>query len=366
VRSPDDQLARDKRLMAYTAAAMYGGAALDGAIEGLLPGDPSFAVAPVILAAVVVTALIAIGQRLPRRALAALGPIGVILIGEALAATPGAGDGAILYVWPVLWMTFFFGRRGALAIIVCVGVTHAIVLSGLPSTSGYPGRWLDVMVTACVLAVVVLTLVDRNQRLVRQLAAEARTDALTGLLNRRGFDERAELELVRARREASSVALAAFDIDYFKRVNDEWGHETGDLVLARIGRLLAVQGRDIDVVARFGGEEFIVVLPGCDAPAAKTFAERVCAALAADARGDLPAVRMSVGVTAAIAPSCANDLLQAADAALYRAKRAGRDRIEVLHAASSPPLDPTAGIVRAEAHRLGGQIAGVEQPALEG
>ena len=110
--SPDGQLARDKRLMAYTAAAMYGGAAIDGAIEGLLPGDPSFAIAPVIVAAVVVAALIALGPRLPRWALAALGPIGVILIGDALAATPGAGDGAILYVWPVLWMTFFFGRRG--------------------------------------------------------------------------------------------------------------------------------------------------------------------------------------------------------------------------------------------------------------
>jgi diguanylate cyclase (GGDEF)-like protein len=376
VRSLHDQLARDKRLMAYTAAAMYGGAALDGAIEGLLPGDPSFALAPVIGAAVVVTALIVVGPSLPRWALATLGPIGVILIGDALAATPGPGDGAILYVWPVLWMTFFFGRRGALAIVVCVGVTHAIVLSSLPSSSGYPGRWLDVMVTTCVLVAVVLTLVGRNQRLVRQLGAEARTDALTSLLNRRGFDERAELELTRARREAGPVALAAFDIDYFKRVNDEWGHEIGDQVLARIGALLAAQARDIDVVARFGGEEFMVLLPGCEALTAKTFAERVRAQLRAGTRAErragalaeLPDVRLSVGVTSATAPSRVNDLLQSADAALYRAKRGGRDRIEVLHPASRDVLASSPSVAQAGARDLDGEVpsrAEAGQPAWD-
>ena len=261
-------------------------------------------------------------------------------------------------------------------------MTHAIVLDSLPSSSGYPGRWLDVMVTACVLVAVVLTLVDRNQRLVGQLAAEGRTDALTGLLNRRGFDERAELELARAKREAGPVALAAFDIDYFKRVNDEWGHEIGDQVLAQIGALLAVQARDIDVVARFGGEEFIVLLPGCEAPAAETFAERVRAELRAGARAEprvgigagpragtraeLPAVRLSVGVTAAKAPSCANDLLQAADAALYRAKRGGRDRVEVFQPASSDTLASTPSMDPVGAHNLRGDIPRrAEQPALD-
>ncbi len=315
--------------MAYTAAAMYGGATLDGAIEGLLPGDPSFAITPVIVAAVVVTLLVLAGPRLPRWALATLGPIGVALIGYALATTPGAGDGAILYVWPVLWMTFFFGQRGALTIIASVGVTHAIVLRTLPSASGYPGRWLDVMVTVGVLVAVVLALVDRNDGLVRQLAAEARTDALTGLFNRRGFDERATLELARARREAGSLAVAVFDIDHFKRINDEWGHEVGDRVLARTAGLVAAQARDIDIVARFGGEEFVVLLPGCDAADARAFAERVCAALPTGATAELPPVRVSVGVTAGLAPASTHDLLHAADAALYGAKRAGRDRIEV-------------------------------------
>jgi diguanylate cyclase (GGDEF)-like protein len=333
-----DKLARDKRLMAYTAAAMYGGATLDALLEGLLPGDPSFAIAPGIVAAVIVVALIAGGPRLPRWALAPLGPLGVGLIAGALATTPGAGDGAVLYVWPVLWTTFFFGRRGALAIVLCIGVAHVGTLLALPAASSYPGRWLDVMVSVCVLAIVVLTLIDRNDRLLAQLADEARTDALTGLLNRRGFDERAQLERARARREQRSIAVVTFDIDHFKRVNDEWGHEVGDRVLVRTGRLIAEQSRDIDVVARFGGEEFVVLLPGSDAAEARLLAERVRSVLIATGTRVLPGVRVSAGIAAAVAPESIDGMLQGADMALYGAKRSGRDRAMTFES-ERPPLE---------------------------
>ncbi len=133
------RLARNKKLMAFTAAAMYGGAAFDGAVEGLIPGDPAFAVAPAVVAAVIVALLAALGPRLPRAALSLLGPIGVLLIAVALAATPGAGDGAVLYMWPVLWSTFFFGRRGAIAVLACIGVAHAVVLLELPRRAAFPG-----------------------------------------------------------------------------------------------------------------------------------------------------------------------------------------------------------------------------------
>ncbi len=311
--------------MAYTAAAMYGGAAFDGAIEGLIPGDPSFAIAPVIAAGVVVTLLVAFGPRLPRWALAPLGPIGVLLIASALAATPGAGDGAILYVWPVLWSVFFFGGRGAVAILACVGAAHAATLLLLPEASSYPGRWVDVMVSVCVVAAVILRLANRNDELLAKLADEARTDALTGLLNRRGFDERAALELARARRELTSIAIVAFDIDYFKRVNDEWGHEIGDRVLVRVSEVLASQSREIDLVARFGGEEFVVLLPEADTEIAYKFAERVRALVAHDPE-PLPPVRASAGVTAGVAPASIEALVHGADTALYSAKRSGRDR----------------------------------------
>jgi diguanylate cyclase (GGDEF)-like protein len=343
-----DELAHDKRLMAHTAAAMFGGATVDAAIEGLVPGDPAFAIAPALAALVLVSVLLLVGPRLPRPALASLGPIGVVLIAAALATTPGAGDGAILYVWPVLWTTFFFGPRGGVAIVCCVGLAHAGTLLVLPAESSYPGRWLDVMVSASVLVVVTVVLVRRNRALLQQLANEARTDPLTGLLNRRGFDERAEIELTRARRDGSSIAVVLFDIDYFKRINDEWGHDIGDAVLARTSDVLAGQGRDIDVVGRLGGEEFAVLMPSCDAEGAAILADRVRDAVAAAQSPRLPSVRMSAGLVAGPAPETVHELLQAADIALYRAKRAGRDRTERFDTRTAPsPEHPVlhAGLI---------------------
>jgi diguanylate cyclase (GGDEF)-like protein len=322
-----DKLARNKKLMAYTGAAMYGGATVDAAIEGLLPGDPSFALVPALAAAVIVALLILLGPGLPRSVLATLGPIGVVLIGLALAGTPGAGDGAVLYVWPVLWSAFFFGRRGAVGILLWIGVVHALVLLSLPPVSSYPGRWLDVMVSSTVVAIVVLTLVARNDELLEELSEQARTDALTGLLNRRGFEERAAVELARSRREQSWMAVVAFDLDYFKRINDEWGHDVGDRVLVRTGQVLIEHAREFDVVARFGGEEFVVMLPGADPRAAHGFAERVRDALASAVGGGLPSVKTSAGILARVAPGHLEPLLHGADSALYEAKRAGRDRV---------------------------------------
>ncbi len=334
-----EELAHDKRLMAMTAAAMYGGATVDAAIEGIVPGDPSFAIAPALAALALVSVVLLVGPRLPRAALAMLGPIGVLLIAAALAATPGAGDGAILYVWPVLWTTFFFGPKGGVAIVCLIGVAHAGTLLALPPASSYPGRWLDVMASASVLVVVTTILVKRNRALLAQLAGEARTDALTGLLNRRGFDERAEIELTRARRDGSRLAVVIFDIDYFKRVNDEWGHDTGDAVLTRTAAILAGQVRDIDVVARLGGEEFAVLMPACDAEGAALLADRARGAVAKAESAGLPAVRISAGLAAAEAPDTLQALLQAADIALYRAKHSGRDRTERFDGGVEPTVE---------------------------
>ncbi len=318
------------RIMAYTAAAIYGIAGLDGAIEGLLPNDPPFALLPVIVVFVMFGLLMAFGPRLPRRALALLGPLGVALIAYALATSPGPGDGAVLYALPVFWTTFFFGRRGAAVILACVAVGHAVTLLLLPAVDSYPGRWLDVMVSVSGVAIVVLVLEGRNEMLVARLAGEARTDPLTGLLNRRGFDEHAAREFAHLGRGGSPIALAMLDIDHFKQVNDEWGHVAGDRVLANLARLLLGETRVIDVAARLGGEEFAVLMPGSDAAGATAFIERVRAGLEASARADLPAVRISAGVVATSEPVDAQVMLENVDRALYAAKRGGRDRTVVL------------------------------------
>jgi diguanylate cyclase (GGDEF)-like protein len=317
---------KNKKFMAYTASAMYAAGAVDGAIEGFLPNDPPFSLVPVVVVAVIFVFLVTVGPRLPWVCLAMLGPVGVALVGYALATTPGAGDGAVLYTMPVLWMSFFYGRRGAAGIVVCVAIAQAGALAILPASSVYPGRWIDVMVSISATAVVVLALESRNQSLLGHLAAEARTDPLTGLINRRGLEERAEVEIARSRRHETPLALASFDLDYFKRINDKWGHETGDRVLTLLGRLLIAESRDIDTVARVGGEEFVVLLPDADITGARAFTERVREALAASEFEGVPPVRVSAGIVSMDEPQDLATMVQRADSAMYAAKRAGRDR----------------------------------------
>ena len=318
----------NRRIMAYTAAAIYGIAGLDGAIGGLLPSDPPFALLPVIVVLVMFVMLMAFGPRLPRPGLALLGPLGVVLIAYALITTPGPTDAAVLYALPVFWTTFFFGRRGAITILACVAVAHTIALLAMPAVDSYPGRWLDVMVSGCGVAFVVLVLEGRNEMLVARLAREARTDPLTGLLNRRGFDEHAAREVAHLSRHDGSVALATLDIDHFKQINDEWGHVVGDRVLAYLARVLAKEARMVDVAARLGGEEFAVLMPGSDEAGAESFIERVRAVLA-EPNADLPCVRISAGVVASAGPACIDTMLERVDRALYAAKRGGRNRTVV-------------------------------------
>ncbi len=326
--------------MAYTAACLYGLGGLGGILERVLPGSMGFSVVPSVVAVALAAALVLAGARLPRLALAPLGPIGVAFVATAVGLSPNAGDGAALFVLPVLWMSFFFRGRGALVIVLCVGVAYALLLAALPASGGSSDRWMDVMIAVGAVSAVITELARRDDELLARVAAEARTDTLTGLLNRRGFDERATVELAHARREGSSIALASFDLDYFKRVNDEWGHDAGDRVLARFGALLAQCSREVDAVARVGGEEFAVLLPGADGDAAAAFSERIRGEFAVALRADaLPPTGVSAGVAVAAVPDTIERLLRQADAALYAAKRAGRGRTVVDAGASAPGTD---------------------------
>jgi diguanylate cyclase (GGDEF)-like protein len=315
-----------RRPMALSAAAIFAGGTLLNLIEANIPSGPGISLIPGIGALVVAILLYAIGPRLPIWVMACLGPAGATLIAVAVATTEGPGDGATLYIWPVLWETYWFGRRGAAAIVAWVAVVHALALLYLPPADGYLDRWLDVVISVGLVAVVLELLATRNRRLVAQLVAEARLDKLTGLLNRRGFIERAEIELARARRGRGRLAIASFDLDHFKAINDEYGHEVGDRVLVRVTRAFAAEMREVDVLARMGGEEFVALLPGEGAEEAATVAERVRERLARASDPDLPHVTVSAGVAALSAPGDLDELLRAADQALYEAKSRGRDR----------------------------------------
>lgn len=170
--------------------------------------------------------------------------------------------------------------------------------------------------------------------LLNRLNAQmALTDPLTGLFNRRHFDERLRLELRRAQREQVPVALLLCDIDHFKRVNDAHGHPAGDGVLREVAQRIASGVRDVDVVCRYGGEEFAVILPACSFEEAASVAERVRSVVAnvpvlMDGAQNLP-VTISAGISGFPSPiNNALELTRSADQALYRAKSLGRNRVE--------------------------------------
>lgn len=179
-----------------------------------------------------------------------------------------------------------------------------------------------------------------RESLIRSLKAaqekilfEAHHDQLTGLLNRRGLREAFEREYARSRRERKPLGLMLADVDDFKLVNDEHGHEAGDSVLMAIGQMMRLALRPYDLVGRFGGDEFLALLPGCDTQTAKTVAERVQAFLSNEQipvpKGILRAT-ISCGVASF---DCRREdgwdaIIRAADKALYRAKSLGKNRVE--------------------------------------
>lgn len=168
-------------------------------------------------------------------------------------------------------------------------------------------------------------LAHRNVRLLAEVKHLAAVDGLTGLANRRTFEDTLHREVSRAIRTGADLSLLLVDVDHFKTVNDTYGHPTGDEVLRYVGHVLATSGRDFDFPARYGGEEFAVILPGCAPEEAIAVANRLRAGIASD-QAPLR-VTASAGVAALHrnAPD-AETLVRAADEALYDAKRQGRDR----------------------------------------
>ena len=173
----------------------------------------------------------------------------------------------------------------------------------------------------------------RLEEMNRNLYDKAVNDALTGLRNKRYFQEAFEEAFARAQRIGIDVSCLFFDLDHFKQVNDTCGHGFGDYVLKTVGALIKETVRRGDLAARFGGEEFVVALPNTDLGQAKCVAEKIRRLIAAHPFRDQGLqwrVTVCIGVASLLSarPSSACGLLQLADQALYRAKRAGRDRVE--------------------------------------
>lgn len=186
--------------------------------------------------------------------------------------------------------------------------------------------------------------------LQEQIRALARRDALTGLLNRGAVLEVFTNEVVRARREHTPLSIIMVDFDHFKRVNDTYGHLAGDAVLREIARRMSEQVRPYDAVGRYGGEEFLLVLPNCAHDEAVEVAERLRVRAVSEPvvfEGTSITVAISLGLAcqARILSDEPEPLIAAADAALYEAKRTGRNRFCV-----APPLAEVSPVVQTQAH----------------
>jgi diguanylate cyclase (GGDEF)-like protein len=174
-----------------------------------------------------------------------------------------------------------------------------------------------------------------NARLHRIVERQARVDGLTGLANRRQCEDQLATELARVERFGGPLAVVLADLDNFKDVNDQFGHATGDVVLREFAQTLEGGIRDVDLAGRWGGEEFVLVLPGTDLAGAARVAERIRTERAdrvvLSPDGQPIHVTASFGVAAFPDMQTADGLLAAADSALYQAKHAGKNRVMAAH-----------------------------------
>ncbi len=236
---------------------------------------------------------------------------------------------------PVIWFAFY-GTRGQLLLAVLgLGITLAIPS---PAFDGYPA--LEPLAAAFWMGVAGITgfsvneLVLQRETLQTQLGTMARTDALTGLPNRRAWDEALEGELARANRGGSPVCAALLDLDHFKEFNDLNGHPAGDSHLREAAALWKARLRSTDLIARYGGEEFAVLLTATDAMQAQEVIETLRACVPDDET-------VSAGIAQWDGVETGAELLVRADRALYEAKRNGRNRTIAIHAPHFAPGELT-------------------------
>jgi len=185
-----------------------------------------------------------------------------------------------------------------------------------------------------------------NASLHQMISKKAYTDTITGLSNRRALDERLEIEIINSRRTSSPLAVVMMDLDGFKRVNDTYGHEVGDLVLRAVFNVVSIGLRSTDFIARYGGDELVLILGQSDMRAAKLVTEKILENLARFAYKAPDGKPLKLGISGGIAiyPNHGRsgpELLRAADAALYYAKKHNRGTFVTAKAATGP-LNPLA------------------------
>jgi diguanylate cyclase (GGDEF)-like protein/putative nucleotidyltransferase with HDIG domain len=273
----------------------------------------------------------------------------------ATVAIYGWGDhapyGPLPYLWVTIYAFYFFTLPAALVHMAVLGAMFGVEL-GLRDLDYAPvTAWIATIGTLTTAGLVVAVIRDRLIGLISNLTDAARSDPLTGLLNRRGFEEAFDVELERARRADGGLSVIVGDLDRFKDVNDRFGHAAGDEVLRRVGATIGSTKRSWDIAARIGGEEFAVLAPDTDEHGAYVLAERLRLEIEQTfepaGSGQLTG---SFGIVSfPIHGQTGQALLQAADQALYAAKRLGRNRA-VISSAEVPGILARAPRGHEDAH----------------
>jgi diguanylate cyclase (GGDEF)-like protein len=217
-----------------------------------------------------------------------------------------------------------------------------VILMATPEM--FASRVLGIIITLLVTVMTLIYLFGRERRvhdsiqtdkrlglqeLAREMEFQATTDTLTGLYNRLKFNQALATEILRSKRYQTSFSLILFDIDHFKYVNDVYGHQAGDSVLIQISRIVSDQMRAADLLARWGGEEFVVLIPESDQQIAQQAAEKLRIAIGQFVFSGVGAVTCSFGIAEYADLDTAETLIARSDSALYAAKRKGRNRVEV-------------------------------------
>ncbi|WP_165795412.1 terpene synthase family protein [Deinococcus koreensis] len=268
-----------------------------------------------------------------------------------VAHSPAIPDAALaqVYIWtPFLYVLAFLidGSRSAIRrslVVYVIGVLIGLygVLSGALSNVRYLLDFYLAGAMILILLYVLATLrhhVSQLQTQVGEMRRLAHLDPLTGVSNRRQLDLQLSQEVLRSERYGSSWSVILFDLDDFKKINDRHGHAAGDEVLRQTAELMQRELRTTDLLGRWGGEEFLILAVQIDLPYARILAERLCRALAAHRMPEVGRVTASFGIATYRTGEGAESLLRRADAALYSAKHAGKNRVEVSLDSRDTPL----------------------------
>ena len=248
------------------------------------------------------------GRRLPMPLVQLLTAAGTLIVTLAIVLGEQsrlADVSPVFYMWVPIFAFTYFSFRAAVLQVAWIAASYGAVLGGEASRSSV-GQWIVVVGVVAVTSAAVHGLVSQIRRL-------ARTDPLTGLANRRVFDERLHAELTRAQRTRAPLCIAIIDLDNFKRINDELGHQAGDEVLIRLAPAWLPELRTNDCLARYGGDEFAVVLPNSTTEDANRVVGRLRAAT--------PDLSFSVGIAACEPTDDEDILVTRADSRLYHVKR---------------------------------------------